>query len=123
MIFSSVLLGVTTYQARLEHGMVLRLGWEEARHMLLATLAKQSIDRLAHQQASPSNATETQSSGTATITSQVIYPPLLTARSAHDKAEQKSWTGKRVENLVKQGKETQLILVSPFYLGATKASY
>ena len=49
MIFSSVLLGVTTYQARLEHGMVLRLGWEEARHMLLATLAKQSIDRLAHQ--------------------------------------------------------------------------
>ena len=123
MIFSSVLLGVTTYQARLEHGMVLRLGWEEARHMLLATLAKQSIDRLAHQQASPSNATETQSSGTATITSQVIYPPLLTARSAHDKAEQKSWTGKRVENLVKQGKETQLILVSPFYLSATKASY
>lgn len=49
MIFSSVLLGITTYQSRLEHDMMLQLSRNEAHHQMVEMLDKQSISRLTHQ--------------------------------------------------------------------------
>ena len=120
MIFSSVLLGITTYQSRLEHDMMLQLSRNEAHHQMVEMLDKQSISRLTHQ---PMETQETRLREQTLITGQVIFHPGSSTPGTLGEVEQGAWHGKYMERQIEEGDETLLLLASPFYFNTAEMNY
>ena len=124
MIFSCVLLGVTTYQAHLEHQMLWLQSKSEARQHMYELLAQQNQTRSLHHASPGISSRDIPLQESPRISGQIsFHSPTTFSLSLQDKLDLDAWRGKTGDSEVKQGNETLLMVVSPLYLDLASNDY